>query len=36
LSDLQFKFELTEEIQLNELNPTGIGNTLIIVTKLKM
>jgi hypothetical protein len=35
-SDLQFKFELTEQIQLNELNLTGIANTLIIMPKLNM
>jgi hypothetical protein len=27
-SDLQFKFELSEEIQLNELNLIDIANTL--------
>jgi hypothetical protein len=32
-SDLQFKSELSEEIQLNELNLTGIIDTLIIVQK---
>jgi hypothetical protein len=36
LSDLQFKSELSEEIQLNELNLTGIANTLIIIAKLNM
>jgi hypothetical protein len=36
LSDLQFKSELTEEIQLNKVNLTGIANTLIIVTKLNL
>jgi hypothetical protein len=35
-SDLQFKSELSEEIQLNELNLTGIANILIIVPKLNM
>jgi hypothetical protein len=34
--DLQFKSELSEEIQLNELNITGIANILIIVPKLNM
>jgi hypothetical protein len=32
-SDMQFKSELSEEIQLNELNLTGIIDTLIIVQK---
>jgi hypothetical protein len=32
-SDLQFKSELSEEIQLNELNLIVIGNTFIIVPK---
>jgi hypothetical protein len=36
LSDLQFKFKLSEEIQLNELNPIEIANTLRNVTKLNM
>jgi hypothetical protein len=35
-SDLLFKFELSEEIQLNELNLTGIANTLIIMPKVNM
>jgi hypothetical protein len=35
-SDLQFKSELSEEIQLNELNLIVIANTLIIVPKLNM
>jgi hypothetical protein len=35
-SDLQFKSELSEKIQLNELNLKGIANTLIIVPKLNM
>jgi hypothetical protein len=35
-SDLQFKFELFEEIQLNELTVIGIANTSIIVPKLNM
>jgi hypothetical protein len=35
-SDLQFKYELSEEIQLNKLNPIVIANTLIIVSKLNM
>jgi hypothetical protein len=35
-SDLQFKYELTKEIQLNEQNLTGIANTLIIVPNLNM
>jgi hypothetical protein len=35
-SDLQFKSELSEEIQLNKLNLKGIANTLIIVPKLNM
>jgi hypothetical protein len=30
---LQFKYELSEEIQLNELNLIVIANTLIIVPK---
>jgi hypothetical protein len=33
LGDLQFKSELSEEIQLNELNLIVIANTLIIVLK---
>jgi hypothetical protein len=36
LSDLLFKSELSEEIQLNELNLKDIANTLIIVPKLNM
>jgi hypothetical protein len=32
-SDLQFKSELFEEIQINELNLTVIAKTLIIVPK---
>jgi hypothetical protein len=32
-SDLQFKSELSEEIQLNELNRIVIANTFIIVPK---
>jgi hypothetical protein len=36
LSDLQFKLELSEEIQLNELNLIGIANTLINIPKLHM
>jgi hypothetical protein len=32
-SDLQFKSELFEEIQLNELNLIVISNTFIIVQK---
>jgi hypothetical protein len=35
-SDLQFKSELSEEIQLNELNLIVIANTLIIVPKWNM
>jgi hypothetical protein len=35
-SDMQFKFKLSEEIQLNELNVTAITNTLINVPKLNM
>jgi hypothetical protein len=35
-SELQFKFELSEEIQLNELNSTDIPNTLRNVPKLNM
>jgi hypothetical protein len=35
LSDLQFKSELSEEIQLNELNLIVLANALIIVPKLK-
>jgi hypothetical protein len=35
-SGLQFKSELTEEIQLNEQNLTGIANTLIIMLNLNM
>jgi hypothetical protein len=36
LSDIQFKSELSEEIQLNKLNLIVIANTLIIVPKLNM
>jgi hypothetical protein len=36
LSDLRFKTELSEEIQLNELNLTVIANTFIIVPKLNI
>jgi hypothetical protein len=36
LSDLHLKFELSKEIQLNELNLIGIANTLINVPKLNM
>jgi hypothetical protein len=32
-SDLQFKSELSEEIQLNELNLIAMANTFIIVPK---
>jgi hypothetical protein len=35
-SGLQFKSELSEGIQLNELNLIVIANTLIIVPKLNM
>jgi hypothetical protein len=35
-SDLQFKFESSEEIQLNKLNQIAIANTFIIVPKLNM
>jgi hypothetical protein len=35
-SDLEFKFKLFEEIQLNELNLVGITNTLINVPKMYM
>jgi hypothetical protein len=35
-SDLQFKSELSEEIQLNELNLIVIATTLIIVPKFSM
>jgi hypothetical protein len=34
-SDLQFKFEFSEEIQLNELNLIVIENTFIIVQKME-
>jgi hypothetical protein len=34
--DLQFKSELCEEIQLNELNITSVANTLVFVPKLNM
>jgi hypothetical protein len=30
-SDLQFKYEFSEEIQINELNLLAIENTVIIV-----
>jgi hypothetical protein len=33
LSDLQFKCQFSEEIQINELNPVVIENTFIIVPK---
>jgi hypothetical protein len=33
LSDLQFKSEFSEEIQINELNLLDIANTVIIVPK---
>jgi hypothetical protein len=36
LSDLQFKSESSEEIQLNKLNQIAKANTLIIVPKLNM
>jgi hypothetical protein len=36
LSDLQFKSESFEEIQLNKLNQITIANTLIIVPKCNM
>jgi hypothetical protein len=36
LSDLQFKSELFEEIELNKLNLTSISNTLVIVPKFHM
>jgi hypothetical protein len=32
-SELQFKSELSGELQLNELNQIAIANTLIIVSK---
>jgi hypothetical protein len=35
-SDLRFKSELFEEIQLNKLNLIVVANTLIIVPKLNM
>jgi hypothetical protein len=35
-SDLQFKSESFEEIQLNKLNQIAITNTLIMVPKLNM
>jgi hypothetical protein len=35
-SDLQFKSELSEKIQLNKLNQIAIANTFIIVPKLHM
>jgi hypothetical protein len=35
-SDLQFKFELPKEIELNVLNLIGITNTLINAPKLHM
>jgi hypothetical protein len=33
LSDLQFKCDFSEEIQINELNLLAIENTVIIVPK---
>jgi hypothetical protein len=33
LSDLQFKYELSEEIQLNEVNLIVIANNFIIVSE---
>jgi hypothetical protein len=36
LSELHFKFELFEEIQLNELNLIVIENTFIIMQKWNM
>jgi hypothetical protein len=35
-SDLQFKFDLSEEIQLNKLNLIVIANTFIIMLKSNM
>jgi hypothetical protein len=35
-SNLQFKSESSEEIQLNKLNQIGIANTFIIVLKSNM
>jgi hypothetical protein len=35
LSDLQFKYELSDEIQLNEQNLIAIANHFIIVPKVK-
>jgi hypothetical protein len=35
-SDLQFKSEFSEEIQINKLNVLAIENTVIIVPKLYM
>jgi hypothetical protein len=35
-NELRFKFELSDEIQSNELNPTNIANTLRNVPKLNM
>jgi hypothetical protein len=35
-SDLQFKSELSEKIQLNKLNQIAIANTFIIVPKSNM
>jgi hypothetical protein len=32
-SELQFKYEFSEEIQINELNLLDIANTVIIVHK---
>jgi hypothetical protein len=32
-SDLQFKYEFSEEIQINKLNLLDIANTVIIVHK---
>ena len=34
-SDLQFKYELSEKIQLNEQNLIFIANTFIIVSKME-
>jgi hypothetical protein len=34
-SDLQFKYELSEEIQLNEQNLIAIANNFIIVPKME-
>jgi hypothetical protein len=35
-SDVQFKYEFSEEIQINELNLLAIENTVIIVPKWSM